>query len=228
MYVVLICWRKEKDVCNLIFSNFSCFDPQKSVSVTLSVLEKPGAKITALIKYLAPITRDQLQLLKNVESHERRCELYLAGHLDVSVGDKVMYSSARNPEPALALVRYVGEVPEMIREGHILGMEVIEPGWCQGGGGRDYFRCEAGRGVFSDLGCVAPVRGSVGRITAMIENNNSNCSSNNNQLNITLSERKNRVNHRPEPTPNNNLRVIHNDLKGLFTNPQPEAQVTLV
>ena len=206
-------------------SNFSCFDPQKSVSVTLSVLEKPGAKITALIKYLAPITRDQLQLLKNVESHERRCELYLAGHLDVSVGDKVMYSSARNPEPALALVRYVGEVPEMIREGHILGMEVIEPGWCQGGGGRDYFLCEAGRGVFSDLGCVAPVRGSVGRITAMIENNNSNCSSiNNNQLNKTLSERKNRVNHRPVPTPNNNLRVIQNDLKGLFTNPQ----VTLV
>ena len=79
--------------------------------------------------------------------------------------------------------------------------------------------------MFGDLGCVAPVRGSVGRITAMIENNNSNCSSNNNnQLNITLSERKIRVNHRPVPTPNNNLRVIQNDLKGLFTNPQ----VTLV
>ena len=158
-----------------------------------------------------------MQLLKNVESHERRCELYLAGHLDISVGDKVMYSSARNPEPALALVRYIGEVPEMIREGHILGMEVIEPGWCQGGGGRDYFRCEAGRGVFSDLGCVAPVRSSVGRITAMIENNSSN--NNNSQINITLSERKNnRVNQRPVPTPNNNLRMMHNDLKGLFTN----------
>ena len=159
-----------------------------------------------------------MQLLKNVVSHERRCELYLAGHLDVSVGDKVMYSSPRNPEPALALVRYVGEVPEMAREGHILGMEVIEPGWCQGAGGRDYFRCEAGRGVFSDLGCVSPVRSSVGRITAMIENNSNN---NNSQINITLSERKNnRVNQRPVPTPNNNLRMIHNDLKGLFTNPQ--------
>ena len=178
------------------------------------MLEKPGAKITALLKYLAPITRNQLQLLKNVESHERRCELYLAGHLDVSVGDKVMYSSRRNPEPALALVRYIGEVPEMVREGHILGMEVIQPNWCQGGGGRDYFRCEAGKGVFSDLGCVEPVRGSVGRITAMIENN----SNNNNQINITLSERKNRVNHRPVPTPNNNLRMMHNDLKGLFSN----------
>ena len=178
------------------------------------MLEKPGAKITALLKYLAPITRNQLQLLKNVESHERRCELYLAGHLDVSVGDKVMYSSRRNPEPALALVRYIGEVPEMVREGHILGMEVIQPNWCQGGGGRDYFRCEAGKGVFSDLGCVEPVRGSVGRITAMIENN----SNNNNQINITLSERKNRVNHRTVPTPNNNLRMMHNDLKGLFSN----------
>ena len=185
------------------------------------MLEKPGAKITALLKYLAPITRNQLQLLKNVESHERRCELYLAGHLDVSVGDKVMYSSRRNPEPALALVRYIGEVPEMVREGHILGMEVIQPGWCQGGGGRDYFRCEAGKGVFSDLGCVAPVRGSVGRITAMIENNSNN---NNNQINITLSERKNRVNHRPVPTPNNNLRMMHNDLKGLFSNSSQVSQ----
>ena len=184
------------------------------------MLEKPGAKITALLKYLAPITRNQLQLLKNVESHERRCELYLAGHLDVSVGDKVMYSSRRNPEPALALVRYIGEVPEMVREGHILGMEVIQPGWCQGGGGRDYFRCEAGKGVFSDLGCVAPVRGSVGRITAMIENSNNN----NNQINITLSERKNRVNHRPVPTPNNNLRMMHNDLKGLFSNSSQVSQ----
>ena len=140
-------------------SSFSCFDPQKSVSVTLSVLEKPGAKITALIKYLAPITRAQLQLLKNVDSYQRRCDLYLSGHLDVSVGDKVMYSPPRNTDPVIALVRYIGEVPDMARDGHLLGMEVIEAGWCQGGGGQDYFRCEAGRGVFSDLGSVAPVGG---------------------------------------------------------------------
>ena len=59
------------------------------MSVTLSVLESQGTKITSLLKELASITRAQLQLLKNVVDLEKRCQLVEAGHHDVNVDDKV-------------------------------------------------------------------------------------------------------------------------------------------
>ena len=70
---------------------FSCFDPQKSVSVTLSVVDKPQLKITSLIKDLAPISRSELQLLKNVSSLETRFRLTSERSLAVRKGDSVTY-----------------------------------------------------------------------------------------------------------------------------------------
>lgn len=202
------------------------------MSVTLSVLEKPGAKLTALIKNLSPLTRAQYLLLRNVTSHERRCQLLRDGHLEVEVGDQVMFSSPRAADtvPVLARsvatatvqlkcsfhlcnicrVRYIGRVQEMSREGHLLGLEVLEAGWCQGSSARGYFECEAGRAVFGDIGCVSPVRGHVGRVTSLLENNNHN----NKVLNITLK-------------PANNLRMIHNDLKSVNIHPRTQPQVCL-
>ena len=107
-------------------------------------------------------------------------------------------------------VRYIGRVQEMSREGHLLGLEVLEAGWCQGSSARGYFECEAGRAVFGDIGCVSPVRGHVGRVTSLLENNNHN----NKVLNITLK-------------PNNNLRMIHNDLKSVNIHPRIQLQVCL-
>ena len=89
------------------YTVFSCFDPHKSVSVTLSVLEKPGAKLTALIKNLSPLTRAQYLLLRNVTSHERRCQLLRDGHLEVEVGDQVMFSSPRAADTVPVLARSV-------------------------------------------------------------------------------------------------------------------------
>ena len=60
------------------------------MSVTLSVLEYQGTKITSLLKELASITRAQLQLLKNVVNLDKRCQIVEAGHHVVNVGDKVI------------------------------------------------------------------------------------------------------------------------------------------
>ena len=70
---------------------FSCFDPDKSVSVTLSLLDKPGVKLSCLLRNMKSITRSQLQLLRNVDNLDRRLELAAAGHLDVQLGDQVKY-----------------------------------------------------------------------------------------------------------------------------------------
>jgi len=199
----------------LQIDNFHCFDPEKTVSVTLSVLEYQGTKITSLLKELASITRAQLQLLKNVVNLDKRCQIVEAGHHVVNVGDKVLYDPPRNPGHVLSQVRYVGCVPEMAPNGHLLGLEVIEPGWFQGRDGRQYFDCDTGRGVFCDIGCVTPVSGNVGKITSMMEQNNNFDVWNQPVLNITLSERNNQAG----PTlqqPSNSLRMIHNDLRGLF------------
>ena len=73
----------------------------------------------------------------------------------------------------------------------------------------------SGRGVFCDIGCVTPVSGNVGKITSMMEQNNNFDVWNQPVLNITLSERNNQAGPTHQQ-PSNSLRMIHNDLRGLF------------
>ena len=62
----------------------------------------------------------------------------------ITNSEKVLYDPPRNPGHVLSQVRYVGCVPEMAPNGHLLGLEVIEPGWFQGRDGRQYFDCDTG------------------------------------------------------------------------------------
>ena len=193
---------------------FSCFDPGRSVSVTLSCLDKPGVKLTVLIKNMSPITRLQYQLLRNVDKPGRRLDIVSdKHHLDLQLGNTVLYSPPRDPlNPVLARVSYMGRVSEMARDGFLLGLEVTEPGWAQGGGGRSYFETREGRGVFCDIGCVRPVRDNC----EVIETNNN---INTPVLNILLSEKKNNASSLQSRNiqTSNNLRMIHNDLQGLYS-----------
>ena len=145
----------------LIVAFFSCFDPQKSVSVTLSVVDKPQLKITSLIKDLAPISRSELQLLKNVSSLETRFMLTSERRLAVRKGDTVTYfPPLEKTSPVTAVVRYVGPLAELAREGHLLGLEVTEPGWSRSLPRAvqlsQYFTCPPGRAVFCNIGEVRP------------------------------------------------------------------------
>ena len=193
----------------LMVALFSCFDPQKSVSVTLSVVDKPQLKITSLIKDLAPISRSELQLLKNVSSLETRFKLTSERRLAVRKGDTVTYfPPLEKTSPVTAVVRYVGPLAELAREGHLLGLEVTEPGWSRSLPRAvqlsQYFTCPPGRAVFCNIGEVRPAQ---------------NCPDNNNHLltnklnNLTLLERKNNLNVNIGSGGSNCLRRIHNDLK---------------
>ena len=55
--------------------NFSNFDPLKSVTVTVSVLDSQGVKMTALLKDLVSLTNDDFQRLCVVSSLETRFKL---------------------------------------------------------------------------------------------------------------------------------------------------------
>ena len=193
----------------IIFSLFSCFDPQKSVSVTLSVVDKPQLKITALIKDLAPISRSELQLLKNVSNLETRYMLTSNRSLDVRKGDTVTYFHPLEPSsPVPAVVRYIGPVAELAREGHLLGLEVTEPGWCRSWPRAvqhsQYFATPPGRAVFCNIGEVRPA------LNSPVNNNHLLTTKFNN---MTLLERKNNINEKAGCGGSNSLRRIHNDLK---------------
>ena len=186
--------------------------------MTLSCLERPGVKLTVLIKNLEPITRHHHQLLKNVTKPQRRVELVAnKEHMDICQEDSVLYFSPKDPFHSVpAIVRYIGRVSEMSRDGFLLGLEITEAGWRQGGSGRGYFDCEAGKAAFCDIGCVTPVRANARTIDTRETNNNVNKP----VLSLVLSEKKNNLEHhnpwkQPQQT-SNSLRMIHNDLKEMY------------
>ena len=188
---------------------FSCFDPQKSVSVTLSVVDKPQLKITSLIKDLAPISRSELQLLKNVSSLETRFRLTSERSLAVRKGDCVTYFHPLEKNcPVRAVVRYAGPVAELAREGHLLGLEVLEPGWSRSlpraVQASPYFTCPPGRAVFANIGEVRPAQNSPDNNNHLLTNKLNN---------MTLLDRKNNMNVNTGPVGSNCLRRIHNELK---------------
>ena len=188
---------------------FSCFDPQKSVSVTLSVVDKPQLKITALIKDMAPVSRSEMQLLKNVSSLETRYRLTSDRSLDVRKGDTVRYFHPLEPSvPVSAVVRYVGPVAELAREGHLLGLEVTEPGWCRSWPRAvqhsRYFTCPPGRATFCNIGEIMP---------ALLSPDNNNHLLSSKLNNMTLLDRTNNINAKAGSSGSNSLRRIHNDLK---------------
>ena len=175
----------------------------------MSVVDKPQLKITALIKDLAPISRAELQLLKNVSSLETRYELTSNRSLDVRKGDTVIYFHPLEPSsPVPAVVRYIGPVAELAREGHLLGLEVMEPGWCRSWPRAvqhsQYFTTPPGRAVFCNIGEIRPALNSP-------DNNNHLLTTKLN--NMTLLERKNNINEKAGCGGSNSLRRIHNDLK---------------
>ena len=177
--------------------------------MTLSVVDKPQLKVTALIKDLSPISRSEMQLLKNVSCLETRFGLTYNRSLGVRKGDTVRYClPLEQSSPVSAVVRYVGPVAELAREGHLLGLEVTEPGWCRSWPRAvqhsQYFICPPGRAVFCNIGEVRP---------------SLNFPDNNNHLlttklnNMTLLERKNNINEKAGSRDSNSLRRIHNELK---------------
>lgn len=108
--------------------------------------------------------------------------------LKVRMGDRVVYC-APGDSPVPAVVRFLGAVPELRSRGYLLGLEVTLEDWGLGETdgsveGRRYFNTDPIRGVFCDVGKVrieeihskekleSLNRGTVGRITAMIDNNN--------------------------------------------------------
>jgi len=139
------------------------FDQNKTVSVTVSVLEIDGVKLTVLVEDLVKISVEEFQLLSNLNSKEMRLKLVTTKGsnnciLNIRVGDLVSYRPPRC-SPIPAIVRYIGPVPELVRCGHLLGVQVIEPDWVAGNtdgsvGGRSYFCTEKGKGVFCDIGAL--------------------------------------------------------------------------
>ena len=104
------------------------------------------------------------------------------------MGDRVVYC-APGDSPVPAIVRFLGAVPELRSRGYLLGLEVTLADWGLGETdgsveGRRYFNTDPSRGVFCDVGKVrieeihskekleSLNKGTVGRITAMIDNNN--------------------------------------------------------
>jgi len=187
--------------------NFHCFDPGKSVSVTLSVLGQPSVKITSLLRHLASVSRPEMQLLRSVSSLETRCRLVVDRCLGVSQGDSVSYLPPQETNsPVRAIIRYIGPVPELGLEGHQLGLEITEPGWARGSGSAPYFTCPPGRAVFSTIADVLTMGGS--------EDNSfqqTNGSLANMMNNLPLSSSRN--NRNVNMVPANNLRRIHNELR---------------
>ena len=175
----------------------------------MSVVDKPQLKITALIKDMAPISRSEMQLLKNVSSLETRYRLTSERSLAVRKGDTVRYfHPLEQCSPVLAVVRYIGPVAELARDGHLLGLEVLEPGWCRSWPRAvqhsKYFSCPPGRAVFCNIGEVRPAINSP-------DNNNHLLPSKLN--NMTLLDRKNNMNEKIGSGGSNSLRLIHNELK---------------
>ena len=171
--------------------------------MTLSLVDQPAVKLTSLIRHLAPVSRPEMQLLRTVTSLETRCRLVMDKRLEVMVGDCVSFLPPQERNcPVRAVVRYVGPVVELAREGHYLGLEVTEPGWVRGTISKHYFTCPVGRAVFCTVGDVNPV----------IDNNNQ--WTNTNKLNnlTLLGERCDVITNSSQPAANN-LRRIHNNLK---------------
>ena len=63
---------------------------------------------------------------------------------------------------------------------------------------------------------MTPVSGNVGKLTSMMEQNNNFDVWNQPLLNLTLSERS-RDAGPTQLQPSNSLRMIHNDLRGIFS-----------
>jgi len=139
------------------------FDPVKPVSVTMFVLDSQGVvKVTVLLKDMVALTMDEFHLLCTLNCKETRLKLATSPRstspLTRKVGDYVTFSPAGHM-PVLAVVKYVGPVPELVRSGHLVGLQVVESGW-EGGntdgsvGGSSYFSAERKKGVFCDIGSV--------------------------------------------------------------------------
>jgi len=105
------------------------FDPHKTVSVTVSVLDIQGVKVTALLKDLVAVSVDEFHLLCNVNSKEMRLKMVTTksstSPLNRRIGDMVSYIPPGS-HAVPAIVRYIGPVPELVRVGHLLGLQVIE------------------------------------------------------------------------------------------------------
>ena len=169
------------------------------MSVTLSMVDQPPVKVTSLLRHLAPVSRAEMQLLRSVSCLETRCRLVMDKSLAVRTGDHVSYLPPLERNcPVRAVVRYIGPVLELSREGHLLGLEVTEPGWAQGTLGKHYFNCPPGRAVFCNIGDVSSADNS--------SHNNNRWT--NKMNNLSLSDSRN-----SDPAGGNNLRRIHNDFK---------------
>jgi len=138
------------------------FNHVNSVSVTVSVLDIQGVKMTVLLKDLLALTMDEFNLLCTLDCQETRFKLATSpkstSPLTRKVGDYVTFSPL-GQMPVLAIVKYVGPVPELVSSGHMVGLQVVESWWEAGNtdgsvGGRSYFSAERKKGVFCDIGSV--------------------------------------------------------------------------
>ena len=85
-------------------------------------------------------------------------ELLASRQLDMRVGDRVLYC-APGERHVPAVVRFVGQVPELRARGHLVGLEVLRYDWRSGDtdgtvGKKRYFRADPSKGVFCDVSMV--------------------------------------------------------------------------
>ena len=163
-------------------------DTSRMVTVNVKVLDMPGVKASVMTKQMREIHSQQSELLGAVRGPEDRYSLLDSRRLKVRMGDRVVYCAPGDP-PVSAVVRFLGAVPELRSRGYLLGLEITLEDWGLGETdgsveGRRYFNTDPSRGVFCDVSKVrieeihskekleSLNRGTVGRITAMIDNNN--------------------------------------------------------
>ena len=138
------------------------------MTVTVSVLDHQGVKLTAFIKDLVSLSNHDFNLLRVVSCQETRFNIATTSRsispLTRKVGDMVTYCPPGH-RPVSSVVKYVGPVPELLKGGgYLVGLQVLEHGW-EGGntdgriGGEYYFSAERGKGVFCDVGSVGPGSG---------------------------------------------------------------------
>ena len=163
-------------------------DISRVVTVVVKVVDIPGVKASVMTKQMREFSSQQSELLAAVRGPEDRYTLLDSRRLKVRMGDRVVFCAPGDP-PVPAIVRFLGAVPDLRSRGYLLGLEITLEDWGLGEtdgsvGGRRYFNTDPSRGVFCDVSKVrieeihskekleSLNRGTVGRITAMIDNNN--------------------------------------------------------
>lgn len=230
------------------------FDPQKSISAKMCVIDMPSVRITVLLKDLVPLSFEDFSLLKILDSLETRWRIATAdpsvSPLRKRYGDLVLYVPPTG-KSVLSIVRYLGDVPELTSNGWLVGLEVIDSAWEEGMtdgtvGNRNYFCVDRKKGVFCDIGSLDDTvgcsiesaqkleslnQGYVSRMASLMDNMDNNnskwnwTSQHHNKLNLTLSERSSQISGTVSDVTNaSTLRKIHNDLRLKKKDPGSESE----